>query len=160
MIKQVPITISNKIATWVGSDPIVCGNDSYIAVFDFDKEWEEYPIKTVRFKTSDSTPIDVEFEGNCCIIPPTKDSRVLQVGVFAGDLSVTTPAIVPCDTSIICGDGDIPSGEYVYYQIMTLCEKAVQTANSVREDANNGKFNYILTEQDKQDIANLIRETV
>ena len=51
-----------------------------------------------------------------------KDSLV---GVFAGDLSTSTPAIVHCKPSILDGeDVPAPPREDVYSQIVELCEEA------------------------------------
>lgn len=140
MDKEVPIRVSNRIATWVGVDPIVCDNTNYIAVFEFDSEWDAHIVKTARFKMN-GIPTDVVFEGNRCVIPSTNNNRVLQVGVFAGDIIVTTPALVPCKNSILCdSDGIGLPSEDVYKRIITLCETALSTAKSVREDADRGAF--------------------
>lgn len=116
---SIPITIRRKKA----ANPvnrIVCGNKDYQVVFDFDAEWNEYPVKTARFIYAGQLT-DVVFEGNTCQVPLLQGVDMVAVGVFAGDLITSTPAIIGCDRSILCGEGAPaePSPD-VYAQIMEL----------------------------------------
>lgn len=115
------IIINNKIATYVKrSGAVVCGNSDYVAEFAFDQEWDAYPIKTARFVFGGSY-VDQVFEGRTCQVPVLSGVDVCAVGVFAGDLRTTTPALVPCQKSILC-EGGAPADppEDVYNQIMEL----------------------------------------
>lgn len=159
MSQRISIQIIDKIATCLTELPIVCGNSDYVAEFLFDEEWNEHLIKTARFKVNGEYT-DVVFEGNECTIPIITNSKIVWIGVFAGDLSTSTPAIVHCKPCILDGE-DIPAPprEDVYAQIVGLCEDAVETANSVEERANNGEFkgdDYVLTEADKTEIASMV----
>lgn len=156
MAQRITIQIDKKIATCLTELPIVCGNSDYIADFLFDDEWNGHSIKTARFKVNGEYT-DVVFEGNECPIPIILDAKVVWIGVFAGDLSTSTPAIVHCKASILDGeDVPAPPREDVYSQIIALCNEAVEKANSVEERANNGEFDgedgdpYELTEADKE----------
>jgi hypothetical protein len=156
MALRITIQIDKKIATCLTELPIVCGNSDYIAEFHFDEEWNNHSVKTARFKVNGEYT-DVVFEGNECAIPIILDAKIVWIGVFAGDLSTSTPAIVHCKPGILDGeDVPAPPREDVYSQIIALCEEAVGKANSVEERANNGEFDgekgepYELTEADKE----------
>lgn len=116
---SIPITIRRKKA----ANPvnrIVCGNKDYQVVFDFDAEWNEYPVKTARFIYAGQFT-DVVFEGNTCQVPLLQGVDMVAVGVFAGDLITSTPALIGCDRSILCGEGaPVEPSPDVYAQIMEL----------------------------------------
>lgn len=113
------ITVRNKVAVNPAQDRYVCGNSDYEVHFDFDAEWNAHETKTARFIKEDGTPYDVVFSGNVCPVPVISDTYKLQVGVYAGNLSTTTAAYVPCKKSILCGGG-VPAApaDDVYNQIM------------------------------------------
>lgn len=116
---SIPIVIRRKKA----ANPvnrIVCGNKDYQVVFDFDAEWLDYPVKTARFIYAGQFT-DVVFEGNTCQVPLLQGVDMVAVGVFAGDLITSTPAVIGCDRSILCDEGAPaePSPD-VYAQIMEL----------------------------------------
>ena len=96
---------------------IVCGNSDYKISFNFDEEWDAHPVKTARFIWNGQYQ-DVVFNGNVCDVPVLTNTAV---GVYAGDLRTTTPALIACDKSILCGNGlpADPSPD-VYAQIMRL----------------------------------------
>ena len=123
MSQRITIEIKKKIATCLTELPIVCGNSDYIADFVFDEEWDKHSTKTARFKTSLGYT-DVIFTGNSCSMPIISNTKIVWVGVFAGDLSTSTPAIVHCKPSILDGE-DIPAPptENVYAQIIGELEK-------------------------------------
>lgn len=160
MSQRITLQITNKIATCLTDLPIVCGNSDYVAEFRFDEEWNEHYVKTARFKVNGEYT-DVVFEGNECAIPIITNAKHVWMGVFAGELSTTTPAIVHCKPSILDGeDVPAPPRDDVYSQIVELCSDAVSTAKSVEERANNGEFDgddYILTDEDKRAIADTVK---
>lgn len=120
MAQRITIEIKNKIAKRLTEVPVVCGNSDYIAEFIFDEEWNAFDIKTARFKINNEY-VDVVFAGKDCPMPIVSNAKFIQVGVFAGDLATTTPAIVLCSPSILDGT-EIPQApsEDVYNQIMKL----------------------------------------
>lgn len=116
---NIDIPVINKIA-YSPTEKLICGNSDYIIVFKFDDEWDEYPVKTARFVFDDKY-VDVVFEGNTCPCPVLSNVQVVAVGVYAGDLQTTTPALIGCKKSILCENGaPIDPPENVYNQIMAL----------------------------------------
>lgn len=119
--KRIVVIVRDKVATvFDRSSRIVCGNSDYIITFDFDEEWSAYETKTARF-TYKGTHTDIIFTGNTCEAPIISDTTYCSVGVFAGDLHTTTPAMIVCRKSILCEDG-IPADPPpdVYAQLMEL----------------------------------------
>lgn len=120
MDKIIPVFVQDKIATAPKDALYVCGNSDFTIRFDFDADWDEYAVKTARFKYSD-TYLDVVFEGNECPVPVLSDIYSFMVGVFAGNLKTSTEAYVSAKKSVLCGSGSpaAPSQD-VYAQIMEL----------------------------------------
>lgn len=114
---MINIVVKNKIA--IGENAtIVCGNSDYIIKFDFDNEWAQYDTKTARFKWNGNYT-DVIFDGDEVSVPVVYNTYFMTVGVYAGDLHTTTPAVFKCEKSILCGsDSPIDPAPDVYAQIM------------------------------------------
>lgn len=137
----IEVEIKNKKAVRTNETAYVCDNSDFTVVFSFDEEWDEFETKTARFAYNDKYQ-DVIFTGTECQMPIISDTKLISVGVFAGNLQTTTPAPIVANKSILCGAGvpDKPS-ENVYNQIVELCNEAVETAKDVEERANKGEFN-------------------
>lgn len=118
------ITIRNKIATAPRDALYICGNSDFAVIFDFDDEWNQFDVKTARF-IYNGKHTDVVFQGNQCKIPIISGTHNIKVGVFAGDLSTTTPAHIGAKKSILCESGSpaAPSDD-VYNQIMVVLQNA------------------------------------
>ncbi len=99
---NINITVREKIAHTISDTCIVCGNSDYVAVFDFDAEWDAYEVKTARFIWG-GTFTDVPFAGNECPVPVIPDAVSVLVGVYAGELHTTTAAAVGVRRSILGG---------------------------------------------------------
>lgn len=99
---NINITVREKIAHTISDTCIVCGNSDYVAIFDFDAEWDAYATKTARFIWG-GTFTDVPFAGNECPVPVIPDAVSVLVGVYAGDLHTTTAAAVGVRRSILGG---------------------------------------------------------
>ena len=99
---NINITVREKIAHTISDTCIVCGNSDYVAVFDFDAEWDAYETKTARFIWG-GTYTDVAFAGNECPVPVIPDAVSVLVGVYAGELHTTTAAAVGVRRSILGG---------------------------------------------------------
>lgn len=100
---ELHIVINNKIATYMRRDGfVVCNNNDYMVVFAFDAEWDDYTTKTARFIWN-GRYTDVPFTGNTVALPMVKNTTLVTVGVYAGDLRTTTPARIECKRSILCG---------------------------------------------------------
>ena len=163
---QIEVNVKNKIATAKEDYIIVCGNSDYIVVFTFDDEWNGHEVKTARFgfpQDGVKKFIDVVFTDNACAMPVLSNVNTVEIGVYAGDLRTTTPCLLSCKKSILC-EGGAPAEpeEDTYNQIVGLCNEAVTAARAVEEAAEAGEFDgkdYILTEADKKEIADLVAQT-
>ena len=122
MNKTIDITIRNKIAT-ANNTLYICGNGDFVIHFDFDDEWAEHDVKTARFISGDGKYQDVVFQGVECPVPVISDTYKIKVGVYAGNLRTTTPAIISAKKSILCGGG-LPAAPApdVYAQIMSMLD--------------------------------------
>lgn len=104
------INVVNKVASYQKRDgAIVCGNSDYQILFTFDSEWEAYAEKTARFIVN-GTFTDVDFQGNTCPVPIIRNASQMEVGVYAGNLTTTTSAVIPALLSVLCG-GEAPTPE-------------------------------------------------
>lgn len=118
-MKTINISVRDKIAVNMSNIPYTCGNSDFVINLDFDAEWGEFSVKTARFIKDDRTYQDQVFQGNKCPIPVLYNTNKIRVGVFAGNLHTSTPAIITANKGILCvgGSPEAPS-EDVYAQIM------------------------------------------
>ncbi len=125
--KTINVSVQNKIAAADGTI-YICGNSDYLVEFDFDREWDAFEHKTARF-VHGTTYTDQVFSGNLCPVPVLYNVTSFRLGVFAGELSTTTPATVYAKKSILCGNG-IPADPSisVYSQIMALLNDLNETS--------------------------------
>ena len=116
----IDISVQNKIATSPEDAEIICGNSGYVINFTFDSEWDEYNVKTARFRYN-GVPIDVPFTGTQCKVPIITKAYGVEVSVYTGMLQTTTPAIINCRKSGVCDDGLPPvPEENIYLQLLEL----------------------------------------
>lgn len=148
--KQIHISVKDKIACLVDEEQfLVCGNNDYDVVFDFDSDWEGISAKTAVFVYG-NTPIHQPFVGNICEGVEIKNSTICAIGVFAGDIKTTTGATIECKTSIRdFGGVPKPPSKEVYDEIMDLLNKAI---------SGGGGGNVDLSEIEKQ-LANKVDKT-
>ncbi|MGN1368447.1 MAG: collagen-like protein [Aristaeellaceae bacterium] len=104
MEHSIQIAIRGKVARQTDKTVYICGNSDFTCVFDFDEEWDAYDAKTARFCYGESYT-DMVFRGNVCPVPVMRGVWSFEVGVYAGDLHTTTPAVVSAKKSILCADG-------------------------------------------------------
>ena len=123
---MVTIKVENKIATNITPDEFwVCGNKDYQVKFEFDSAWEEHDLKTALFVFNEYS-VPVPFSGDTCDVPELFNATACRVGVIAGDLITTTPALVNCYKSISDIGGEIPPPpEDVYNRIIELIESGM-----------------------------------
>lgn len=133
--KRINITVRDRIAK-ADRTVYICGNSDFTIKFDFDAEWQEYATKTARFHSDDGTYIDVVFDGDVCTVPVLSNIYNFKVGVFAGNLRTTTPALVSAKKSILCGSG-VPAAppDDVYSQIMELLNSAFKRIEALEKGA-------------------------
>lgn len=128
MNRIIEVGIRDKIAVQTNDNVYVCGNSDFVVHFDFDDEWAEHECKTARFIFNGNF-IDVVFSNNECTVPVISDTYKIKVGVYAGDLRTTTPALVSATKSILCGTPS-PAAPHpdVYAQMKELFEAGVADA--------------------------------
>ena len=100
-------------------------------------------MKTARF-IYNGKKADVVFEGSDCVAPVIVNATTCEVGVFAGDLQTTTPALISCQKSILCRDGvpDDPTPD-VYAQLMQEIEKLKKSGGVDEEAVNKAVEEYL-----------------
>ena len=115
--KIINVAVLNKIAMADGT-VYICGNSDFEVEFEFDREWDGIGYKTARFIYA-KTFIDVLFNGTRCPVPVISNVTSFKIGVFAGNLSTTTPAQVFAKKSILCSGGlpATPTAD-IYNQIL------------------------------------------
>ena len=139
-MQTIKINVVDKVATAEGNPFIVCGNDDYTILFNFDKAWDGYNAKTARFsyeQDGETINAEVPFSGNSCLVPAVYNIKKLEVGVYAGDILSTTRCKINCKASILDGEGighEAPP-EDVYNQIVDICNDAVTAANEATATA-------------------------
>ena len=151
MDKIINITVLNRIATADPGQYIICGNEDYTAVFDFDAEWKGIDVKTARFSRK-GIYTDVVFTGNTVVIPEMQNVSRVEIGVFAGDIT-TTPAVVRCHRSILCGGGNVHEPEPdVYAQIIKMIEEIEPGSGSGGSGEDGGYYVPTVTQVNENTI--------
>ena len=118
-MKILHINVLDKQATYLSRDgDIVCGNSDYVIEFAFDAEWAAHNEKIARFIWNDHYT-NVEFTGTTCPVPIITGASEVKVGVYAGELNTTTPAVIGCLRSILCesttpGSSPMLNGDSVF----------------------------------------------
>lgn len=136
---DIQITVRGKIASKVDDTVYVCSNSDYTVNFDFDSEWDSYDTKTARFAYR-AGYVDVLFTGDTCALPVIHNADRVYVGVYAGELHTTTPAVIPCRKSIL-SDGGTPADppDDVYAQLVAALD------GKISEPAEDGADGQVLT---------------
>lgn len=117
------VAVRGKHAECTERASIVRGNSNYIVHFDLDEEWKEHTYRTAVFSYRREGQDYVQktlFTGNECEIPTMYwDTSVLSIGLTAGDVITSTPAMICLEDSITDMNpvNDEPP-EDVYNQIM------------------------------------------
>lgn len=150
--KQLNIEVRDKVATLKSKNfNLVGGNNDYDVVFDFDKDWENYTAKTAVFVFGKGKPVYQVFEGNVCEGVAIYDATMCLIGVFAGDISTTTPAMVDCVYRSILDEANgtpEPPAEDVYNQIMELLNRYL---NAIKGAPSGGLKGQVLKKDSDKD---------
>ena len=123
--KHIKIVVKDCIAKQSGDVKIICDSkNKYVADFEFDSEWNGQQVKTAVFAWIEKGVAHNEkvvINGNSCDFPNIKNANFVMVGAFAGDLIVTTGALVECVYSILNNEG-VPADPTpdVYTQLTDL----------------------------------------
>lgn len=137
-MKNLNISVVGKVAKYLQRDgAIVCGNSDYQITFTFDAEWDAYSTKTARFVWNGKY-LDQVFSGSICPVPIINDTTEVTVGVYAGELSTTTPASIPCKRSILCGTSTIQDEKVKEYRDEAIVAAERAEAAADRAEASGG----------------------
>lgn len=148
---DINIKVVNKIATNATPDvPLVCGNSKYTITFDFDAEWATEVNRVARFVYYHghlSYFKEQAFVGNIVNVPVLSNIDYVLVGVYAGDLSTTTPARVRCKRSILCGGAEEQitddEKETIQAQIADLAEQMQSFGEDLDEQVASSIEEYL-----------------
>lgn len=134
---EINISVSKKVAFAERGTIVVCGNGDYVAKFTFDEEWAKYETKTARFKWGGKYT-DVVFSGDECAMPIINNTCIAEVGVYAGDLHTTTPALIRCKRSILCGnEPESPASQEVKNEFLGVLDKRTGDLSALKTDAKD-----------------------
>ena len=153
--KTILVNVKGRHASAVYRDIITSGSRGIYASFTFDAVWDDL-TKIAVFEGSERK-IDVELTGESCEVPPEvmeMPTSYLRIGVYGvdGTGSIVIPTVYASVRRI--EQGTDPSGEHPAEKTKTLVEKLMEAAQaardaadeaerlaqSVRDDANAGKF--------------------
>lgn len=150
-MRNLHIAVNNKVATYLSRDGnIVCGNSDYQITFSFDSEWDAYEEKVARFIWNGQY-IDVTFTGDTVPVPMVSKTNLLKIGVYAGELSTTTSADIPCVFSVLCedvaeGNGDTPNTEGVVIDLANYVPRTeLQEGYYTKTEVDDAIANAITT---------------
>lgn len=157
-MKTLCIAVKDKIATYnQRGGELVCENSDYQIAFTFDAEWDSMETKTARFVWNGQCT-DVMFTGSTVTAPVVTNADQVEVGVYAGDLHTTTPAVITCKKSILSQDPvHVDPPEDVYNQIMDVINDhrmfitvVEDSTGAFTADATNTR--YVCTAEDATEI--------
>lgn len=123
---EIKINVTDLHPVPLGAPVIICGNRGYTIAFEFDEQWDNAGMKTARFVWVEAGKVkhqDVAFMSEPVRVPILSNVREVRVGVFANNLQTTTPAVIPCELSILCGSGEVeaePITPSQYDEVMAL----------------------------------------
>lgn len=115
---DINISVKNKIAT-ADESVIVCGNSDYTVRFELDGEWAGHETKTMRVDMLNGSYSEVMFDGESCPLPVIRDRTRIAIGIYAGEIRTTTPAVLRCEKCITDAEGVTASpAPDVYSQLL------------------------------------------
>lgn len=146
----IDISIKDKIAMQTGGAPfIVRDNSDYVINFTFDAEWAEETAKTARFALQGGGYIDVPFTGSSVAVPVISTGRIVNVGVFAGNLHTTTSAILSLVPSIRSkGGAPVPPEDAVYDKLIAMINAMGEISDDDIKQAVEGYLETNLAQPD------------
>lgn len=140
---EINISVSKKVAFAERGTIVVCGNGDYVAKFTFDEVWAKYETKTARFKWGGKYT-DVVFSGDECAMPIINNTCIAEVGVYAGDLHTTTPALIRCKRSILCGnEPESPASQEVKNEFLGVLDKRTGDLSALQTDVKDNLVSAI-----------------
>lgn len=139
---------NRRCAGCLTDDRLTTGSVGLEVQFGFSEDWEDL-ARVAVFRGSGHS-VDVHLAGNSCRVPPevlTEAGDILSIGVYGTDgENVVIPTVYAEAGRIV--PGAAPSGvdpepetQPLIDQILAAAQAALQTAQSVRDDADSGVFN-------------------
>lgn len=118
---------------------VVSGSKNYVTAkfIDINKDWKN-PITAIF-----GAYTQILDENGECEVPwvVLKNPGSFSVSAFCGDLITANKVIVPVlESGYIEGQTPTPPTQDVYSQLVSMVQNAIDTADSVRDDADAGKF--------------------
>lgn len=134
--------ITNQTIERTDSEKPVANSQNYLsAEFDLPSDWEG--AVTAVFNYENESPYLQLLDGeHKCMVPwEVIKTPGFRVSCFCGNLITANTVLVPVNESgYKRNQTPAPPTPDVYAQLIELVEEAVETADSVREDADNGVF--------------------
>lgn len=138
MDRDIRVVVENRVATAVGDPVIICGNSDYTITFAFDDEWADVEVKTAIFKWLSADGVkkhEQPFTSNVVEVPILADTREVEVGVYAGNLTTTTGAPIRCLPCIRCGAGEkVEPRPDKYDELMELIKGGIGSGGGLTEE--------------------------
>lgn len=129
-MSEIKISVIKKIPLLCNiDDVIIADNSDYVFSFDFDADWDAYPVKTLKICFSDNTVTEKVFEGDSVTIAQivTSVPLVASVGVYAGDICTTAVCrimVIPSVNSL-SGNERPQTESNTYDEIMLAVNESV-----------------------------------
>lgn len=125
---------------------IVSDNNDYRLIFTFDEEWSDYKYKTLFIVLESGEYIPIIMENDYCDLPAISGTRVIFIGVSAGDIKTSCYVRIPVDSSIrdIAGISIDPPESDIYDALMKKLNEI--ESGTVSEEAIKKAVNEYLTE--------------
>lgn len=95
-MKEILITVKDKIATAKDSEYIVNGNSDVAVRFVFDSQWDDVGTKTAVFVLSDGSAYYKELKDGTCSMPVLYNTAYVKIGVTSARVCTSTSATVKC----------------------------------------------------------------
>ena len=145
---MITLSVTGRAAQGYTTEPLTTGSVGVKIYFSLSPDWDEV-AKVAVFKAG-NTAVDVMLTGTVCKIPPEvlqTAGQHLHVGLYGTDAQgeVVIPTVWCCIGKI--APGAIPSGvepggitPEIGQQAIAIAEEAEAIAQSVRDDADAGRF--------------------
>lgn len=147
MTGQIKLTYAGRDCTEKDVTIITTGSvETVTAAFAFDAEWDGF-ARTAIFSSGGTVKRVVLDDANACVVPwevltNCKQLTIGVVGTSGNRVLPSVPVTIPIIDGV-CNGGTPPDDPTpdIYAQLLDLAKETQQIAQSVRDDANAGKFN-------------------
>lgn len=136
----ITFALSHQIIKRTDSMVLASGSKNYVTA-QFDLLTEDWAAPITAIFNEYTVVLD---ENNQCLVPweVLANPGKVAVSAFCGDLHTATSVLVPVyPGGYVAGETPQPPTPDVYQQLIEIAKNAEDVANSVREDADAGKFN-------------------